>query len=72
MRWISEYSICSAMIGAQPRNVASICASVHFHAGQSEKPMKRILPSRTRSSSARIVSSIGVFESHACIQYKSM
>ena len=39
VRSISEYSICSATSGVQPRQRASTCAWAVFHAGVSENPM---------------------------------
>ena len=38
VRSMSEYSICRAMSGAQPRNSAWVCACATFQAGVSEKP----------------------------------
>ena len=38
VRCISEYSICSAISGAQPRKCAMVWAWATFHAGVSEKP----------------------------------
>jgi hypothetical protein len=39
VRSSSEYSICSATSGAQPRKRAIVCACATFQAGVSEKPM---------------------------------
>jgi len=61
VRSAREYEIWMAATGAQPWKRASICASTTFQAGVSEKPMYRTFPLRTKSSSARIVSSMGVW-----------
>ena len=62
------YSICKPTNGVQPRNSASVFALATAQAAMSDTPAWRILPWRTRSSNARITSSIGVILSQMCSQ----
>ena len=62
------YSICNATIGTPPRCCASYCACTQTHAGWSLNPTYRTFPLRTRSSSVRISSSIGVWRSQKWAQ----
>ena len=50
----------SELMGAQPWKSAITAALATAQAGVSESPMERIFPSRTRSFSVAMVSSIGV------------
>ena len=60
LRVQSEYSVCSAAMGC------TACARRSVPADTSDRPMLRILPSRTRSASAPTLSSMGTRLSQRC------
>ena len=65
-RWSRLYWFCAEMNGARFRVSAIQCDDAICQPAKFEWPRYRTLPSRTRSSSARSVSSSGVFASGKC------
>ena len=58
-------------IRSRPSSAAARSAAAISSARHSDTPMYRTLPARTRSSKARMVSSIGVSWSYLCAWYRS-